>query len=220
VSGIGLLNEGALHAALKAYYALPGDELEAAVNGYVVDIRRGETCIEIQTGHFQRLRRKVTELLTAYRVHLVHPVAARKRLVYLDEAGAELRSRKSPKRGSALDMFDELVHAPELIGRPGLSLEVLLLELEERRAPARNRRGWRVAERRLLNVSESLIFCSPADYLRLLPRKLAEPFTNRELAAALGRRLERVRRLSYVLRRIGVLELVGRRGNAHLLRRA
>ncbi|MGH7006278.1 MAG: hypothetical protein ACREIP_20215, partial [Alphaproteobacteria bacterium] len=41
--GIGLLRETDLHAALKRWYAQPGDEFETALDGYVIDIRRGAT---------------------------------------------------------------------------------------------------------------------------------------------------------------------------------
>ena len=54
---IGELAEGPLHAALKRLYAEPGDEVEAARCGCVVDIARawGEV-VEIQTRGFGRLR--------------------------------------------------------------------------------------------------------------------------------------------------------------------
>ena len=44
-SEIGTLNEKPLHAALKAWYAQPGDRLEVAVDGFVVDIVRGDLLI-------------------------------------------------------------------------------------------------------------------------------------------------------------------------------
>ncbi len=48
-AGIGTLRESGLHADLKRWYAQPGDEFEIALDGYVIDIRRGEYLIEIQT---------------------------------------------------------------------------------------------------------------------------------------------------------------------------
>ena len=55
--GINIYRESALHAALKAAYALPGDRIEAPVSGYVADILRSdadgaELCIEVQTGSY------------------------------------------------------------------------------------------------------------------------------------------------------------------------
>lgn len=46
---IGLLNENPLHAALKKWYARPGDQLEVSVDGFVIDVVQGNLLIEIQT---------------------------------------------------------------------------------------------------------------------------------------------------------------------------
>src|ERR671934_185618 len=72
---ISLLNEHPLHASLKHWYARPGDRLEAALDGYIVDILRGNHIIEIQTGSFAAIRRKVRALSRHYHVTLVYPVA-------------------------------------------------------------------------------------------------------------------------------------------------
>src|SRR5205823_13397781 len=68
---IGTLNEGLLHTQLKAWYRRPGDQFETPVDGYVIDIVRGDTLIEIQTGGFAPLRRKLDRLLDSHRVRLV-----------------------------------------------------------------------------------------------------------------------------------------------------
>ena len=60
---IGTLNEKSLHAALKEWYALPGDRFEVAVDGFVADIVRGEQLIEIQTRSFPAMKRKLRRLL-------------------------------------------------------------------------------------------------------------------------------------------------------------
>ena len=51
---IGTLNEGSLHAALKLWYADPGDLVEHPVDGYVIDLVRDDLLIEVQTGGFAR----------------------------------------------------------------------------------------------------------------------------------------------------------------------
>src|SRR5262245_41716920 len=68
MAGIGVLNESPLHAALKQWYARPGDLLETAVDGFVVDIVRGDVLIEIQTGHFAAIRSKLASLLQSHPV--------------------------------------------------------------------------------------------------------------------------------------------------------
>ncbi len=49
---IGSLNEKSLHAALKAWCLQPGDQTEVPVDGYIIDIVRGDLLIEVQTRNF------------------------------------------------------------------------------------------------------------------------------------------------------------------------
>ena len=60
---IGTLGEKNVHAALKAWYARPGDELEVEVDGFHIDIVRGQVLVEIQTSNFSSQRRKLKTLL-------------------------------------------------------------------------------------------------------------------------------------------------------------
>jgi hypothetical protein len=217
---IGNLRETSLHAALKAWYARPGDEVEAKVEGYVVDLRRGDTVIEIQTRSFSALKRKLTRLVEDYPVRLVHPIAQEKYIVRQDKKGKTLSRRKSPKRGQAARLFDELVSFPELAAHPGFTLEIVLTGEDEilrlGRGGSWRRRGWRIADRRLLGVLGRVELKSPRDYAAFLPLTLPEAFTTRDLADRGGYPLYLAQKMAYCLRRMGVLEAVGKRRNATL----
>jgi hypothetical protein len=223
-------NEKQLHAALKEWYARPGDHLEAAVDGFFIDIvrpggdRRRELLVEIQTRGFGQLKRKLNTLLTKHRVRLVYPIAQAKWLVKIDAAGKQVGRRKSPKRGSLLQVFEELVGIPELPLQPGFSLEALLIEEEEVRRfvgvrRAWRRRGWATEERRLLKVAERRVFRQPADFAAFLPDGLDEPFSTADLAEALDAPRGLMQKMAYCLRAMGELIPDGKRGNAILYRR-
>ncbi len=222
MTGIGTLRETELHAALKALYTEPGDRLEARVDGYVIDLLRGETAIEFQTHNFHAIRPKLLRLVERRPVRLVHPVALERWIVRQDAAGgAVLGRRKSPRRGHAAHLFLELVSLPALLAHPNFELELLLIREEELRCPqAPKRRGrwrpkdWAVVGRRLLEVVERRRLVSPADCLAFLPPDLPQPFTNRELARALGQPAYVAEKMTYCLRQLGVLSEVGRRGRA------
>ncbi len=222
---IGILRESHLHAALKQYYALPGDAIESPVAGFVADIVRGDLVVEIQTAHFSPLKRKLPRLLEAHRLRLVYPIAVERWIVRLDGAGRTLSRRKSPRRGCLEHLFLELVSVPELAAHPNFSLEVALVREEERRAPAartrrRWRKDWRTVDRVLLEVMDFEVFESPADYAhRFLPAALSQPFTSRDLARALRQPVDLGHKMTYCLSRMGVLEEAGRRGRAKLWRR-
>jgi len=223
-SDIGTLNENDLHAALKRWYARPGDQAEVPVEGFVVDIVRGDLLVEIQTRSFPAIRRKLSHLLRHHRVRLVYPVAAEKWIVRLAPDGASrLSRRRSSKRGAVEEVFAELVSFPRLLGDPNFSLEVLFIREEEVRRfagrPAWRRRGWVTHERRLLEVVGQRTFETPAAFAALVPRGLSEPFTTAELAAALGRPRRLAGQMAYCLREMGAIAAVGKRGNAVLYSR-
>jgi hypothetical protein len=223
VSGIGVLREGPLHAAVKDWCARPGDHAEVPIGGYVIDLVRADgELVEVQTGGFSPLGPKLDALLDGHRMRIVHPVPARRRIVRVDEHGEIVSVRRSPLRAGALDVFDRLVSFPSLLAHPNLTVEVLLCEEDHVRAPAarRSRSGRRTVDpgqRRLTAILDSVQLATPADAAALLPAALAPaPFTTRELATALGCRLVLAQRVAYCLHAMEVLTDAGRRGRAPL----
>lgn len=219
---IGELRERSLHAQLKSWYALPRDRVEVPMDGYVIDLVRRGILIEIQTRGFAKLKRKLTRLVNTHRVRLVFPIAQRKWIVTTDTRGQVLRRRLSPKRGAYHDLFAELIRIPHLMGDPNFTLEVLLVDVEElRRADGRGswrRRGISVLDTRLLEVCGQRRFRTPADLARLLPR-LQEPFTNRALADAASISPDAAGQMTYALRHMGALSVVGKDSRAYLFAR-
>jgi hypothetical protein len=216
---IGTLNEGALHAQLKEWYREPGDRLEQTVDGFVVDLVRGDLHVEFQTGGFAPLRKKLAALVEGHRVRLVAPVAVSRRIVRLSDDGEIVSARRSPKHGCVHDVFDRLVSFPALLEHPNFELEVVLTHEEEvrRLQPGRayRRHGWVVQGRSLLGVERSLLLAAPVDAARLLP-ELAATFDTADLAAAscIDRRL--AQRMAYCLRALNVITPVGKRAGAVL----
>ena len=214
-------NEGPLHAALKAWYAQPGDVLELPVDGYIIDIVRGDVLIEIQTRGFTALKDKLAALTRTHQVRLVYPIAQEKWIVKLaDDGKKQLSRRKSPKRGCVEQIFDELVSIPHLLAQPNFTLEVVFIHEEEvRRHDARRgwrRKGWVTHERRLVKAVEQRRFASPEDMRALMPTSLAEPFTASDLARFIPGGLRRAQKMVYCLRAMGILTATGKRARAML----
>jgi len=219
VNGINIFNEKPLHAALKDWYAAPGDLQETRVDGYIIDLIHDDVLIEIQTGSFAALRRKLERLTHEHAVRLVYPVAQEKWIITQPaEEGAAQTRRKSPRRGRVEHVFRELVYLPDLLARPKFSLEVVLIQEEEvRRAEGKKTRwnkGWVKQERRLLNVIERRIFAEPADLAALLPPGLPALFTTREIAKAARIPPRLAQQMVYCLRGYGVIQQNGKRGRA------
>ena len=176
MSGIGVLREGPLHAALKDYYARPGDRAEVPFGRFVIDLVRADgELVEIQTGGFSPLGPKLDALLDHHRMRIVHPVAAERRILRVDDDGELLSARRSPRRAGALELFDRLVSFPSLLAHPNLAIEVPLCREDHVRAPGptRSRSGRRTrdpGERRLSEVLDTVVLEGPADVAALIPR--------------------------------------------------
>lgn len=203
-----------MHAALKEAYLPEGGSLEVLVEGYIVDILGPEGIVEIQTSGLSRLAVKLEALLPVCPVKVVLPIVARKWITLVDEDGAVVRRRRSPKLGKLLDMFQELTALARFVTREGFTLEVAFVDVEEFRcddgAGSWRRGGVSVLDRKLVEVVGVEVFRSPEDYARLIPTILPDPFTNRDLAHELKIPMRLAGRMSYALRLMEVLRVAGR----------
>ena len=225
---IGELNEQPLHAALKAWYAGPDDQVEVSVDGgqrgYVIDIVQGDLLIEIQTGNFSSIKQKLHDLAKRHPMRLIYPIAAEKWLLKQPKGGSDgPRRRKSPKRGRVESVFAELVSFPQLLLEDNFSLEVVLIQEEEVRCYAGAKRwyknGWVTVERRLLDVVAQRLFEIPSDMSALLPVGLPQKFTTLDLAKALNIPRRLAQKMAYCLRQMGEIIHVGKRGRSYLYSR-
>ncbi len=219
--GINTYNEKPLHAALKHWYAQPGARLEAPIDGYIIDVVQDDLLIEIQTGSFASLKAKLRDLVQRHPVRLVYPIPYEKWIVKLpQEPDGKSTRRKSPKRGSVVELFAELVSFPRLLAHPNFTLEVLMTQEDEvRRFDGRKawrRRGWVIEDRRLLDVVARHRFDTPNALAALLPADLPAPFTTADLATALGQSRRLAQKMAYCLRETGIIEAAGKRGRAVL----
>ena len=222
-TNIGTLNERSLHAALKNYLFKEGDQVEVKLENYVIDLVRGKTLIEIQTRSFAAMRRKLEHLLPQYKIKLYHPIAAKKWIVRVDGDGAFLKRRRSPRKGSAFDLFNELLSLRSVAMHPNLELHILMVEVEEvwkdDGKGSWRKKYWSVHDHHLLKVTEDYCLCGAEDYLSLLPEKLPEKFTNGDLITAQRCTSRMAGKATYALREMGLIEQVGILNRYHVFQR-
>ncbi|MBX3413475.1 MAG: hypothetical protein KF708_12365 [Pirellulales bacterium] len=214
--------EYSLHRQLKSLYA--GDaQTEVRLGSFRIDAVVDGELIEIQHGSLSAIRRKVAKLLEEHQVRVVKPIVAAKLLLKSKRAGGRVTStRWSPKRGTLVDLFHELVYFTRVFPHPRLTLEVPLVELEERRYPGHGRR-WRrrandhvVEDQRLVGILETHQFQTAADLHRLLPPQLPATFHTAHLAEGLGIQRWVAQRIAYCLRETGAAQEAGKQGNTRL----
>lgn len=213
--------ETTLHRELKALYCSQSSQQEVRVDGYRIDAVARHKLIEIQCGSLSGIRRKVRRLLERHSVTVVKPLAANKLLLRRDRKGGPVVDRRfSPKHESSFSLFEDLVYFVGVFPHRRLTLEVLLIELEEHRRRKRRHR-WRrnafvVDDRRLIRVCNRQVFRSARDLLGLLPVGLVNPFTTGELATAAGVPRWLAQKAGFCLRTTGAALVAGKRKNAWL----
>ncbi len=211
--------ETSLHRSLKALYASAGSRTEAAVRGYRADVLRGDLVVEIQASPLGAISRKIADLVRDHRVLVVKPIAHRKLLLRRSRPGGDWDVRRlSPKRGTLLDIFNDLVRFTRVFPHPNLTVEVVLVDEEELREPSRRRRrsrrpDFRVVDRLLGQVIARRRLDTADDLIRLLPAGLPSSFTTDVLARHLGRPAWFARRVAYTLRHCGAARACGKQGN-------
>lgn len=219
--------ESSLHKQLKELYADKGAEVEQKLGRYRIDVVCDDELIEIQHGSLAAIRDKVADLTTKHRVLVVKPLIICKRLVKLKSQGGRIVERRlSPKRGSILDLFDELVYFTSVFPHPNLTLEVPLVDIEEWRYPGHGRRRYRrqndhvVDDQKLTKLHEIRRFQTRRDLLSLIPSNLPDPFHTGHLAEAMNVSRSKAQQIAYCLRKTAALDDCGKQVNARLYRRA
>ena len=218
--GIGTLQERSLHAKIKQLYNTPDAEVEVKVDGYVIDVVRGNLLIEIQTRKFSAIKDKLRKLMQKHPVRLVHPIAQEKWVIRQTTSGEVIGRRKSPKQMSIIHIFEELVSIPLFIKHPNFEVEVLLIREEEIRVNdgkgSWKRKGWSSVDRKLVDIVDRKLFSTPQDFLHLIPDTIEEPFTTKTLAESLKAPRRIVQMMTYCMRKMEILKISGKEGNAHL----
>lgn len=222
-SGIGRLNEGSLHAALKRHFADPGDAFEVPFGRFVVDLVKwpgteNEQLVEIQTGSFGAMGKKLDHLLGEHKLLLVHPIAVRTRLE------RKASARLSPKRGSIYSLFDELVSIPTLLDHPHLSLEVVLFNETRKQVhdPVMRRRrgGYRTVDRQIDEIIDQQRFDTVMDLRRLLPSTVPTTFTTADIAAQAMCTRDAAQKLAFCFQAAHLIDRIDRTKAGYRYRRS
>jgi hypothetical protein len=215
--------ETSLHRQLKERYAVGGGLTEQRLGRYRIDVVRGQQLVEIQLASLSAIRDKIKALLKKHDVLVVKPIVIRKHLVKRKREGGQIVSRRrSPKQRTLLDIFDELVHFTRVFPHKRLTLEVLLVEIEEHRYPGHGRRRrWReddheVEDQHLVEVHGVHEFRSAVDLCQMLPPGLPQPFHTGHIAEGLSVDRWIAQRMAYCLRNTGALKQVGKLRGAWL----
>ena len=189
--GIGTLAEKRLHLIIKRFLCENEDfhEVGVANTRFVSDVRIGNDIFEVQTGPFYPMQKKILHYMehTDCNVTVVHPIAVKKWVSWLDPKTGEMSRRTvSPKKGRPEDLLAELYSLIPVLGNPRLKFRLLLIEAQDFRLLSNRSRdrkkGSKKYERIPLALLDDLTFESPRDFLRFVPDSLPDHFTVKDFS--------------------------------------
>ena len=219
--GIGTLGEKTLHAVLKQYYEPHRENHEIAVGQYIADIVGENGIIAIQTGALSPLKDKLAVFLEACPVTVVHPVAVKRRLFWLDpDTGACEAPRRAPCKDPRAAVFLELCRVRDFLGHPGLTFCFPMLELDEYRVLNHSQKNPHRKAARHDKLPTALVgewlLRTAEDYRAFLPNGLPEQYDSAEFAKAAKAAVSTARVMLSVLNTLGIVRRIGKRGRCYL----
>ncbi len=211
---IGTRNESSLHNSLKKYFSEPEDTNEERIEKFIIDIVKPTGLVEIQTGSFSSLKKKLKALLPFYKVTVLYPIPVIKWIIMADKNGEIIRKRKSPKRGVVLDSFDELIRIHEFIAHENFQFKIVKVVINEIRCDdgkgSWRKKGIRTIDKELIDCVETISYHFPKEYLNLIPITLPEKFNTKKLAKLLSVRDNKARKIVYFYKKINLIKKIGR----------
>ena len=217
--GIGTYKEKQLHLILKKYFEDDPAYHEVETNGFIADIRRGDLITEIETSGFSGLKPKLSAYLPEYRVRLVHPLAGKKYVSWIDPETREISPRnRSPKKEGAYELLFEMVRILPFVAEKRLTVLGPVFEMDEYRMKdgwgRDGKRGSHRYERIPVDFLELIELSTDADYRRYIPDSLPEVFGVKDFALGAKIRADLARPVIRVMEARGLIRSLGKEGRS------
>lgn len=224
---VGTLSEKSMHGIIKIYCCPDITRHEKRVGRFTADILTEEgDIIEIQTRNFSKLRAKLEYFLKEHIVTVVYPLPRIKWLLWVDtESGEVTKRRKSPKKGSPIDVCRELYSIRDFLCHENFRLKILLLEVEEYRylnGWSRDKKsGSSRMERLPIDIFGELEL-GKGDFPALLPQEVSDKLPTEFTAAEFKKAAKMTEKTAWytlkTLEALGVISQIGKNGRAFLYR--
>lgn len=220
-TSIGTLSEKTIHAVLKNYYEPNLSNHEIPFGGFVTDIFNSGGFYEIQTGNFNKLRRKLDVFLSEAPVTIIYPIPYQKWLLWINEETGEVTDRrKSPKTGTASAILPELYKIKSYLLHPNLHLRLVFINMEEYRLlngwSQDKKKGSTRHDRFPVELVDEIDILCLSDYAKLLPAVLPEVFTSADYRKAARISQSCAQTSLNILAHVGAVVRIGKSGNSIL----
>lgn len=188
-SSIGTEKEKTLHKIIKYYITLDESHHEVSVDKKIVDVFINNKIYEIQTQGFDKLRNKLDTLLKNHKVVVVYPIPYIKYIYLINELGEIISYRKSPKKGTPLEIFKELYKIKSYLNNKNLSFKIIMFNSEEYRDKVVKKhiksKGYKRNDQIVSNIVEEYNINSVNQFVKLLNEfNLPTEFTTYDIIKA------------------------------------
>lgn len=238
--GIGTLAEKRMHRVFKRLITDDESKMEVRISStlpemndtsnkmprFIADILFNDEIIEIQTGSFFPLQKKLDWCIhhTPYHLTCIHPIAARRTLAWIDPINGTVgKLHRVPRREDARAIAPELYWIRSILTNPAsrkrFRLVLPLLEVQDYKwldgYSEDGKRGATRYERIPISLLETIVLSEPEDYARIfLPDALPAPFTAAEYAKITHIRGRTTYSTLHLLCEMGILHPEGKRGRS------
>jgi hypothetical protein len=209
---------------IQGSHGYVGSENETKNRKFVADILDGSTIYEIQTGSFRPLADKIKWILanTTYNIVLVHPLAEKLYVSYINDDGSISDRKKSPASKKISAILPEIYYLREIIASDRLKIVALMIEADsykKKQTVGKKRVKTRKYEMIPSAIGSARVFASPEDYGEFIPDSLPEIFTTAMFSRATKIRGIDAYSAVKVLCSLGLIEECGSIGRARAYRK-
>jgi len=213
------LKEKTLHTIIKHYIEEDTTKHEIKVNSFIADIKYENKIVEIQTQAFDKLRNKLNNFLTTYKVTIVYPIPYIKWLYWIDKDKSS-KKRKSNKIGNIYDITYELYKIKYILPNPNLSILILFINMDE----YKYLNGWNKDKKKgaskydliPLELVDEIQINDINDYSKFIPISLPKQFTSNDFKQLTKTRIHTTRVLLNILYHIKLIKRVSKIRNSYV----
>ena len=221
---IGTYKEKKLHKILKLCLEPDPAFHEIPCAGFIADIKKEDSIIEIETSGFTGLRDKLAAYLPEYHVTLVYPMAASRSISWIDpDTGAITQKRRSPKKENVYDLLFECIYIADFLTHPNLTILGVCLEMEEYRLldgwSHDKKKGSHRYERIPIDIYDTICLHGKESYAARIPESCRDDFTVSAFREAAKINEYTARAILKVLQKTGVIVQSGKKGRCLLYSR-
>lgn len=204
-----------VHKRIKYYLDNNVKFHEVRVGNYIADVKRGNQIYEIQTQNFKLLLDKIEYYIhCGYNVTIVYPVINNRYIVTVDDNWRVIKRRKSAYKGVIQDSLLEIYWIHKYLNNDLFNLKILLVDVEDIKVENRTD-----VVRQVSGFSGELAINNIMNLKCMVPSTLGIRFTSSEFIKESKSRKKRIASGVKLLRELGIIKQVDKKGNTLIYER-